>query len=285
MKKRPVFHGAVLFMAVILSVIITSCSKDENGNEVYRESGSDQVIADNLYADVLNQVDLATRQLENDLYHSGLDKSTLDGGCATITIQPFDTVNWPKTITVDFGETNCEGIDGKYRRGKLTGTITGRYRDSLTQITITPTDYYVNNYKIEGLKSVTNLGHISGGKATFSIAVQDGVITNPDGQQATWESERTRIWVEGEETGWPSVMDDVFEISGTANGTTYSDNHYYIESLQPLRVERSCEWIVSGVLELTPEGYSTRTLNYGDGTCDNKATVLANGITIEITLP
>ena len=40
-----------------------------------------------------------------------------------------------------------------------------------------------------------------------------------------------------------------------------------------------------GVLEHTPAGKATRYIDYGNGVCDNKATVTINGNTYAITLP
>jgi hypothetical protein len=167
----------------------------------------------------------------------------------------------------------------------INAVLTGRYRDSLTIVTISPENYYVDDYKVEGLKTVTNLGHITDGKMTFAVVVQNAVITNPYGEEFHWSSERTRVWAEGEATAWPIVMDDVFEISGESSGTTYKNLNFFIQTTEPLRVERDCEWIVSGELEVTPEGYDSRTLNYGDGNCDNKANLTVNGVTYNITLP
>jgi hypothetical protein len=285
MKRRSVFQAILLAFAVVSVLAIVGCTKDDDNNSVYQSSARDQAAADNLFSDVMNQVDLAARQLEDELPVAGQMKYSLDGGCATITITPWDTITWPKTITVDFGETNCEGADGRYRRGIIQATITGHYLDSLTEVTITPMSYYVNDYKVDGLKTLKNLGHVTNGKMTFSIRVEYGTITDPEGGQFFWESDRIRVWTQGEETAWPAVMDDVFEISGESSGTTRSGINFLIQSTQPLRIERTCEWIVSGELEITPEGYSTRILNYGDGTCDDKAIVTVNGNTYNITLP
>lgn len=285
MKNRSVHFIIGMAMTAAMSGFMVGCNKDKEENEIYRESARDQATADILFSDVFNQLNLASGQLENDLWGPGKLTASRDGGCATITITPYDTLNWPKTIIVDFGETNCEGADGKYRRGVLSAVITGRYRDSLTSVAITPQDYFVNNFKVEGIKTVTNLGHITNGYMTFAVVVPAAVITNPDGEQFHWASERTRVWTEGEATAWPIVMDDVFEIHGEASGTTFSDINFVIETTAPLRIERDCEWIVSGELALTPEDYPARTLNYGDGSCDNKASLTVNGITIQITLP
>jgi hypothetical protein len=286
MKKRWLFIAGSFGLLALSGFGLYSCSKDDNNNnDAYLESARDESTADYLFSDVFNQVDLATRQLENELFGPGNPKSFSDGGCATTYITPFDTITWPKTVTIDFGETNCEGADGKYRRGVISALITGRYRDSLTVVTITPDNYFVNDYKVEGLKTVTNLGHITGGLMTFGIDIQDGLITKPDGRQFLYESQRTRVWIEGESTAWPAVMDDVFELSGFADGTTYDSVDFHVEITVPLRIERDCRWIISGALEITPEGLATRGLDYGTGDCDNKATLTVKGNTYEITLP
>jgi hypothetical protein len=42
----------------------------------------------------------------------------------------------------------------------------------------------------------------------------------------------------------------------------------------------SCQWrIVSGTIEMNPEGKSTRTIDYGNGNCDNEISVTVNGKT------
>lgn len=285
MKKSPAHLIGSIALLAAMALFFSGCSKDKEENEAYRESARDQATADILYSDIFNQVNLAIGQLENELFGPGKMKSPDDGGCATITLSPWDTITWPKSITIDFGDSNCQGIDGKYRRGVITAVITDRYRDSLTVLTITPEDYYVNDFKIEGAKTVTNRGHISNGKMTFSVNVPGAIITNPEGKAFHWSSNRTKVWVEGEATAWPIVMDDVFEISGEATGTTFGGLDFDVAVTQPLRIERDCEWIVSGELEFTPEGYPTKTLNYGDGDCDNKASLTVNGVTIQITLP
>ena len=62
---------------------------------------------------------------------------------------------------------------------------------------------------------------------------------------------------------------------GVARASTITTN---------LRREYACRYIVSGVLEISRDGIKA-TLDFGDGTCDNKATVTdANGKTKEISL-
>jgi hypothetical protein len=56
----------------------------------------------------------------------------------------LDTVNSMKTVTVDYGTSNCDCNDGKTRRGKIVTTFSGQYLAPGTVITHTPVDYYVN---------------------------------------------------------------------------------------------------------------------------------------------
>jgi hypothetical protein len=49
------------------------------------------------------------------------------------------------------------------------------------------------------------------------------------------------------------------------------------EILTPLRKELVCRFIVSGTIEIRPENLPVRLLDYGDGECDNIATVTING--------
>jgi hypothetical protein len=54
--------------------------------------------------------------------------------------------------------------------------------------------------------------------------------------------------------------------------------------VEPLLKKMSCRWIVSGTIEMQA-GENLVILDYGDGECDNIATITVNGETTEITLP
>ena len=52
----------------------------------------------------------------------------------------------------------------------------------------------------------------------------------------------------------------------------------------PLIKAAGCFFITEGVEEIAPAGKSTRTVDYGDGTCDDIANVTVDGETTEITI-
>lgn len=274
--KTKILVKTFLF-AVLFGVVISGCKKDEQ-EDLDTTSSSDNALAEATFNDVKNIADQA-EQGSLTTYRMSESTSFLTH-CATITRN--DTVN-PKVLTIDFGSSNCEGHDQRNRRGKIIVTYTGAYRDSGSTHTITFDNYYVNDNKVEGSKTVTNTGRNSAGNLTYSISVSGSIILANGKGTITWTSNRTREWVAGESTllNW---TDDAYLIRGSASGTSAAGVAYSANISTALRVQLNCRYIVSGVFDITPSGKVTRSINYGNGTCDAQATVTINGNVYNITL-
>jgi hypothetical protein len=91
-----------------------------------------------------------------------------------------------------------------------------------------------------------------------------------------------REWIQGSDT--PNRWDDIYLVTGTANGARPNGLTWEREIMTPLRVELACRFIVSGTVELHPEGRPVSLLDYGNGDCDNIATFTMNGKTYTIHL-
>ncbi len=277
--KKKIFIILFFFLASI-SLVYIGCKKKEVDND--QRSTADNSTAENAFNDVFKQVDNAAKETSA---AGAKETMQLDsGGCATVTITPSDSISWPKTLTIDFGSTNCLCTDGRYRRGKLIANLTGKYRDLGTVITVTLDQYYVNDNHIEGSKTITNLGHVgtygNGNNLKYSVVVANGKVTLAAGSNTIyWNSTRTREWIEGENTAWPLWTDDVYIIDGSASGTDLNGNTFTVTIINPLRVALNCKWIESGTIEVTPEGLATRTVDFGSGDCDDQANVTINGYT------
>lgn len=154
----------------MLLIITTSCRKDKD-SDTDTGSASDNATAENLYSDVHNVLDQA--MLSKSM--KGTDSIAFPylGSCAQISV---DTVSNPHVLTIDFGSTNCLCGDGRYRRGIVMASFTGRYRDSGTVINTTFNDYYVNDNKIMGNKTITNLGRNSNNNLNWSIVVNGSIL-------------------------------------------------------------------------------------------------------------
>jgi hypothetical protein len=255
-----------LMIAALAVFTISSCKKNDTvaDDDSDIAAAEDNAYAEDVFGDVFNIMDEAARE-QSGFYKNGLEETnTL--GCATISA---DTTVSPRKLTIDFG-AGCVGKDGHTRTGKIIITFTGRYRTAGTVITHTFDNYTVNGNKVEGEKIVTNMGKNAAGNLVFKIEVKGAKITTSNGT-ITWESKREREWLAGQNTA--TITDDEYAISGTAKGTNRNGKKYEMTILDPLHVKIGCKWITKGSLEVKPEDKLKRTVDYGNGTCDNTATV------------
>ncbi len=204
--------------------------------------------------------------------------------CVTITHTSAE-----KKITIDFG-TGCTGIDGRLRKGKINITYTGPYRTAGSVITTIPENFYIDGHKLEGTKTVTNVTTTST-KPAFNIKVEGGKITYADGTSIHFTSNRTREWTTGSQT--MNLEDDGYLITGTWSGKNRSGRSFTasIASDNPLFIKLTCLFSkpitrhpVQGILTIKPEGLKERVIDYGQGTCDNEATLTIGRFTKTITL-
>lgn len=274
------------FALAILAITVigfSSCKKEKEEIDNDTESVIENAVADAAFNDVANIAEEGyTGSLSS--YRGGKDQQVYTT-CATIS---FDTSATPKKFTIDFGSTNCSCNDGINRRGKIIVSYVGYYKDSASTHTITFDNYYVNNNKIEGTKTVTNGGRNSAGNLVFSVTVNGSIIWDPatygGGGTSTYNSIRSREWIAGESTSiW---SDDIYLISGTSNGTTRSGGSYTLNTSEPLKVEIGYRHFTDGIIEFTPSGKKTRIIDFGypNGGRDNKAQVTIGNLTFVIDL-
>lgn len=274
MKKTIKLLSAFALIAAA-ALVYTGCKKEEKKPSNY-SSATDNANANNAFAGIWKQISTVTDS-------SNAVRSAMTGGCASATITPYDLTSWPKTVTLNFGTTNCMGSDGVNRRGIITAVFTGPYLDSGTVITVTLTNYYHNDYHVEGTQTIKNMGHNSAGHLVFNVVVSGATITNPAGTaHSTWNTNQNREFI----PNGPLYYDDVYLITGTASGVSESGEAYTINTTSPLKIAVLCPWIESGSFVLTLADYPTYpiTFDYGSGACDGAATATLNGTTYNIYL-
>lgn len=267
-KKYNVMKTTIslAFIALAISTTLFSCQKGrerEFGNGITTDDGT----AENLFGDVFKVVDEVSAST------AGIRENQI--GCIDTII--VDTLSTPRSITIDFGSDECEGNDGRVRKGILYITYTGRYREVGSVITIVPQNYTVDGYLLEGVKVIENLGLNNQEQLHYSIMV-DGSITAPNNAwDISWTANRIRTWVEGQST--PTIWDDAYLISGSGSGINRNEVEYTTNITVPLRAEVGCRWIVSGALTISPDGYAERFIDFGNGECNNGIFVTVNGDT------
>jgi hypothetical protein len=263
-------------------MMLSACKKDEKEAVDDLTTSGDNEQAEGLSDEASNIADNAARLGNNFSIRTDetYQQYELLSQCATVT---HDTTVSPRLITIDFGTTNCLCNDGRYRRGKILVSYTGNYFGAGSARTITFDNFYRNDNKVEGTRTVTNNGLNSAGQYTWTINAQNMKITRTDGTFHTWNSVRTRTMVAGQST--PLIWsDDEYELNGNANGVNRNGIAYTADITTTLHRSMSCRWIDRGVITISPTGKAQRELDFGSGTCDNEATIRVGNRTRTITL-
>jgi hypothetical protein len=276
----------LIFISLGLAVLINagSCKKkDKYDNSAAPKNNA---IVENAFDEMTNMSDQA---IQGDLvfYKSGKVTVTYDKyEAANIEKTPcsvvitIDTVGTIDSLTIDWGTSNCDCNDGKTRRGKIITTFTGSYFNQGTVITHTPINYYVNDNKVEGTKTVTNMGLNSSNQPYYNINI-NGVVTLSSGEIITYTSQRVRTFTAGFSTPL-FFWDDEYAITGTASASVVNGDGYYAETITPIHIKVGCGYITQGVLDIIPTGKPVRRIDYGGGTCDATFTITINGNTYTI---
>ncbi|MFT4681093.1 MAG: hypothetical protein ACI9YU_000930 [Flavobacteriales bacterium] len=279
---------AILAVFILGSFVFEGCKKRE---DLRFDSSTNNSEALSVFDDVYELVAEATDGEPGDTVGSWNLPSI---SCATITASPVGP-EFPKTVTIDFGGP-CNA-DDRVRSGQIVCTITGPYSSENTVITVELVNYELDNYNVTGSKTITNNGNNGSGQPVFSIVVQNASISNENGS-ATWSSTRTRTWVEGSETTWFTIdttqssgimginglLDDVYHITGTAEGTTRGGVPYTVDITAPLEVQVGCRWVKEGILVVSPQNLDDRTIDFGNGDCDEGASVEIDGSSYNFTM-
>ncbi|MEO6884417.1 MAG: hypothetical protein ABI199_10395 [Bacteroidia bacterium] len=273
MKTKKILIKGLL-SAAFLAFIFIGCKKNSDApQDRDTESGADNAQASLFSQDASNIADNAAKGQTTYRPQQGGDNVL--STCATVK----DSAH---VLTINFGTTDCMCMDGRYRRGEIIVNYTNHYFDSASVRTITFSNYYVNENNVQGTKTVTNMGRNSSGQYFWSVNANIK-ITRADGKVHTWNANRTRTMVNGSITAYSPT--DEYNVIGGSTGVDANGISYTTQITKPLDWVLDCHWIRSGTVNITPNGKSTRILDFGNGNCDNLATLTINGITYNITLP
>lgn len=270
-----------LVLGVTLSMFILSCSKDES-NSTSTELSDAKVSA---------KIDMATEdvaKIAEDQFalqanpgagkNSDFQTQALPP-CATVDIQ-LTATTWTRTVTFD----NCTLPNGNVIDGTIIVSGSLNFDTPSHTISYSFVDFHHNNILIEGnrtiVRSFQSTATLAAAHPVANMSI-DMTLTFPNGNVYHREGNRVREMIEGFDT--PMVWaDNVFSISGSWT-TTFPAGTRTSTITTPLRVEADCPHIVSGVVT-TVGTNNTATLDYGNGDCDNQATLTINGTTTTITL-
>lgn len=216
--------------------------------------------------------------------------------CAIVTFIPSKTV-FPHQKIIDFG-TGCTGIDGHTRKGKKIVTVfvdpkNATPESELSEVTFD--NFYLDSINITGVVKSYLVSSSDPGPKVIKV-VSEKSIFSPNGDRNN--SNGTHYWTQTEGGNTLKRMDDVYTITGHAEGTETLDGATIfnwtsdVDAMHPVIKPVDCGFRTMGGLNITihlltgGDASFTEYLDYGDGSCDNTATLSINGGTPQtITLP
>jgi hypothetical protein len=284
------FRFSAFVIAAMITLAATGCKKAETEDW---QSATDQASAESLHSDADDVIDNAADDAKAAFGNKGgggVDETLTF--CGTIVVDSTATAGstviagrtFPRTVNIDFGTgTTCgTGARARELKGKTTIVLTAPMRRAGSVATQTFDNFYVDGHKLEGVRTRTNNTPTSGAP-TFTIAMVNGKITDPDGKTFTWNSSRTRTWTAGYET--LTRGDDKFDLTGSGNGVNRQGNTFSANITAAIGMEYACRYPTRGTVVISRQNLADRTIDFGSGTCDATATVTVNGQTKTINLP
>lgn len=279
---RLIFRKRSLLLLTGIILAFSACEKqDTTVIDGDTDAAVENTLSESYFDVVYRQVNTeALGSNELNLRNSGELVVRGSAGCAESVTITTTNGSFPKTMTINYTNNVC---NGHTLNGKIITVFTGRYRDSATVITTHFENFTIDGNQIHGLKTITNKGLNDMNHPHFTVEVDTASIVTPRGI-INWESDRTIEWIVGYDTP-ANLLDDEYKITGTSNGTSWKGNTYTTNITKALWLKAGCRYITEGIIVLTSQAGRTLSIDYGDGTCDDKAVVTINNKNkVEITL-
>lgn len=284
----------LIFSVAALTVLtLTSCHKKET-IEVDNETQSvvDNAVAEQEFMSMVPAVNSVAIKTKG----TGADANKIAAPCDDELHYisgdtTFLNLNSPPIFSMTINNASCNPIpDGKIREGVIFVKLYKRVKTPGSSMRFILTDYKAANsdpnkkisYQCDSIVVKTVSNNPTTDIRIFNVKIYNGKCVGPTNNWTTYYSTDRTIT--------HNMVTDDISIYGTSNGTNRNNRKFTVEVPQasPLVKKSSCQFISSGILNLTPEGFKTRTVDYtsgtGVGTCDDDATFSVNGNTIAFKL-
>jgi hypothetical protein len=281
MKQSRNF-SAVGLMALAAVLMVTACSREEDGSISGTELKltQDEAFADALYTEIDNMVVYEITTLDAGGYlTTGLKSTEDEEPCLLVNVDHPDSTRFPKVITLDYGD-GCTMIfrdDTLTRKGQISITITDRWFLPGAETIVTFNGFYINGTKIEGTRTITNLGLNDADHLEMGVVLTGGRITFEDETWMSREASHVREWIRY----WNPMNDTVF-ITGSATGINVLGENYQRVITEPLVLVHCSEYrwrwvLVDGTVEVTNSSTGTTTIDYSAEDCAGQVLINKNG--------
>lgn len=294
MQKIKVMKSSILFYTSLLTVcgiILWGCKKSEttnpqSGSDTESQTAIDYSICEREFSQIGPTATNLTIKTKSSPPRLMNGYSNVVSTCDTLTWISGDTAWTSPThqdpvYEYDFGACGGYGFDGITRTGKWRLTFRGGgIKKPGSSLLMELLNYKLSTVTYAADSVVFKSGGMNNGIYTYTISVYNAVCT-----ASTWTisySSTKAVQVDTKNTSDPA--DDVLTVvSGNASGKNREGRNFSV-TINNLTKPANCKYITKGTVQISPSGISTRTIDYGDGTCDDKANITVNGNTFQITL-
>jgi hypothetical protein len=264
MKRKLLYVSSLL--AIMFFVLIYACRKDSSPAVVDNSPFNANSVEKNAI--------LATTTFEaiSDFAQAGFISTNLKAGNISIGSCPTISVSYitpPYSISLDWG-TECTGSDGIKRNGTIDVSLNGMMTTTGNVATFKIENYVVDGKKVSGTTKITYSGpNPVNGWPRYDF-VAEGKIVFSDNTFITFRYDGVRLLAEGAATA--AINDDLWRTEiHSANGVNKDGTTWTGKSTKVMIKKGNCKWYNSGTYEVTPSKGDKITIDFGDGSCDNKA--------------
>ena len=260
-------------------VIFNSCKKKEVVVDSETQSVVDNAICEQQFMSIAPNVNSRGGNPKSNGF-----KTTACGTWSIITTNMADTnvvdpianpqyVNGPVKFTLDYGTgSTCEG--GVTKSGMITVVTTHKWSlITATTTAVASSTITFTNYKSDGVQYDCSSIIIKKLANQLTTKVNGGHC-----QKDGWN-----IYYGCDKTITKDANGD-YDITGTSNGTNREGRDFAVNITQSLFKPNNYKFITKGKLELTPNGFKTRMVDFGTGTLDDQATFTIDGQTFTFTM-
>lgn len=291
-----------ILIPVIAFVFLTttSCRKKETV-EVDNETQSviDNAVAEQEFMGVVPVVNAHAIKTKG----TGADANKVMAACDTLVLKndggsPLyfdDPINnpIPPTYYLYMSNPTCNPIpDGKLRQGHLEVTLYGRPKTVGSRMLIKMVACKAANvdpnkmitYECDSMVVTTEINDTINDIRQFKFRIYKGKCVGAGGSWTTYYETNRTIRHEY------SAANNLIKVWGSSNGTNRQGRKFnvVVNAATPLIKRDNCQFVSFGKMELTPEGFKTRTIDFTSGTgvdaCDDDATFSVNGNTVPFKL-
>lgn len=285
-------------LSAILLIVFNACQHDDvatiSDDELVLKSAEvtasdvtlQSILEDvNYDAELFAQSEMWLRQLahfnhgKTNLLKDKANPRYADGSFPNVSIDTA-AAGYPIKITIDYG-TGTTLHHGRKLSGVVTIEISAAHNTNGATRTITYTNCKVDSIQVGGSSKEVFTGDNATTRKITNTADVNFVLAN--GTKLARKGDEVREWLAGIATQ-QDHSDDKIQVTGSQSISSSTGDSWTKTIKTPLIRTGECRYYVSGIVEYLVKGSVAATLNYGDGTCDEVATVTASGKTVEIEL-